>query len=275
MRKFINIFRLLCCSALLVQFTSCDLLDFDVDSDLSKVAAAMALNYDTIYVTPGTFIALKPTFDPDSLNTKDYLVWSSDTNVVSVNRLTGRIKAEAPGWARLFVETVSSQLRDSCTVNVIPVWEPVEAEFPYETVFYAEVTVKGKPINENMIVAAFVGGELRAVGQALTFHDINFIQMRVGADDIYGNVQKVAPQEEEQSEEQDEEEQGEEFYDELFEEDQEAEAEEPAPLPTEPQDITFRCYDPILLRLYEYTLPAGFDGNTHGTLSKLYKIEFK
>lgn len=275
MRKFINIFRLLCCSALLVQFTSCDLLDFDVDSDLSKVAAAMALNYDTIYVTPGTFIALKPTFDPDSLNTKDYLVWSSDTNVVSVNRLTGRIKAEAPGWARLFVETVSSQLRDSCTVNVIPVWEPVEAEFPYETVFYAEVTVKGKPINENMIVAAFVGDELRAVGQTLTFHDINFIQMRVGADDIYGNVQKVAPQEEEQSEEQDEEEQGEEFYDELFEEDQEAEAEEPAPLPTEPQDITFRCYDPILLRLYEYTLPAGFDGNTHGTLSKLFKIEFK
>lgn len=275
MRKFIKILRLLCCSALLVQFTSCDLLDFDVDSDLSKVAAAMALNYDTIYVTPGTFIALKPTFDPDSLNTKDYLVWSSDTNVVSVNRLTGRIKAEAPGWARLFVETVSSQLRDSCTVNVIPVWEPVEAEFPYETVFYAEVTVKGKPINENMIVAAFVGDELRAVGQTLTFHDINFIQMRVGADDIYGNVQKVAPQEEEQSEEQDEEEQGEEFYDELFEEDQEAEAEEPAPLPTEPQDITFRCYDPILLRLYEYTLPAGFDGNTHGTLSKLYKIEFK
>lgn len=275
MRKFINIFRLLCCSALLVQFTSCDLLDFDVDSDLSKVAAAMALNYDTIYVTPGTFIALKPTFDPDSLNTKDYLVWSSDTNVVSVNRLTGRIKAEAPGWARLFVETVSSQLRDSCTVNVIPVWEPVEAEFPYETVFYADVTVKGRPIGEHMIVAAFVGGELRAVGQALTFHDIHFIQMRVGADDIYGNVQKVAPQEEEQSEEQDEEEQGEEFYDELFEEDQEADAEEPAPLPTEPQDITFRCYDPILLRLYEYTLPAGFDGNTHGTLSKLYKIEFK
>ena len=275
MRKFINIFRLLCCSALLVQFTSCDLLDFDVDSDLSKVAAAMALNYDTIYVTPGTFIALKPTFDPDSLNTKDYLVWSSDTNVVSVNRLTGRIKAEAPGWARLFVETVSSQLRDSCTVNVIPVWEPVEAEFPYETVFYAEVTVKGKPINENMIVAAFVGDELRAVGQTLTFHDINFIQMRVGADDIYGNVQKVTPPADDESEDQNEEEEGEEVYDELYEEDQDNSAEEPAPLPTEPQDITFRCYDPILLRLYEYTLPAGFDGDTHGTLSKLYKIEFK
>lgn len=257
MRKITKIFRLLCCSALLVQLTSCDLLDFDVDSDLSKVAAAMALNYDTIYVTPGTFIALKPTFEPDTLNTKDYLVWSSDTNVVSVNRLTGRIKAEAPGWARLYVETVSSQLKDSCTVNVIPDWRTITKVYPYETVFYADITFKGKPLNENMIVAAFVGDEFRGIGEVLTFNNISFIQLRVGGDDIYGNALMTTPGEEEEEEE---------VYDNEDEDDNED--------ANKPQPIVFRCYDPILLRLYECPDTAYFNGATNGTLSKPYKIEF-
>ena len=303
MKKLSKILHLLGCTFLLVQLSSCELLDFDVDSDLSKVAAAMALNYDTIYVTPGTFIALKPTFDPDTLNTKDYLVWSSDTNVVSVNRETGRIRAEAPGWAKLYAESVSAQLKDSCTVNVIPVWEAVAETYPYETVFYAEAILNGKPVNENMIVAAFVGDECRAIGEVLTFHDISFIQLRVGAEDPIGNMLVVKPQDND-DEEEGEEEEGEEEEEEDEEADEnenvndnededegdigniwdiwdddededEDEGGEEEPATPQQQVITFRCYDPILLRLYECPVKVEFDGKTYGTLSKLYKITFK
>lgn len=299
MRKIIKIFRLLCCTALLVQFTSCELLDFEVDSDLSKIAAAMALNYDTIYVTPGTFIALKPTFDPDTLNTKDYLVWSSDTNVVSVNRETGRIRAEAPGWATLYAESVSAQLKDSCTVNVIPVWEAVAETYPYETIFLAEAILNGKPVNENMIVAAFVGDECRAIGEVLTYHDITFIQLRVGAEDPIGNMLVVKPQDNNNEEVDEDEEEGEDenanendnvndneeeeeddngniwdiWNDDEDEDEDEGGEEEPAT--PQQQVITFRCYDPVLLRLYECPVKVEFDGKTYGTLSKLYKITFK
>lgn len=248
MRKIHHIFRLLCCTFLLVQFTSCD-LEFDVDSDLSKIAAEMSLNFDTAYVMRGDTLPLRPVFKPDTLNIKDIFVRSSNDEVVNVNVLTGRIEAVGAGWARLYVESVSARLLDSCDVCVMVPWEQTaEVEYPYETIFYADVTVNGKPLTEDMKVGAFVGDECRAVAEALTFHGVSLLQLRVGSEELVDDMSVPdLPYDDEDDEG---------GYEVIRDK------------------ITFRCYDSRLRQLYECPVKPDFDGETHGTLSKLYKIEF-
>ena len=293
MRKISKILRLLFCSALLVQMASCELIDFDVDSDLSQIAAQMKLNFDTAYVYQGYIVHVTPTFEPDSLNISDVYITTSDSSVVNVNMLTGQIKAVGVGWATLYVESVSAQIQDSCHVYVMAPWEVAAETFPYETVFYADVTVKGEPLNENMVVAAFVNGECRGVGEALSFHGIDLMQLRVWAENIYDdskvpNIPDVTGNDDDDEDDEDEEDEDEDEEDEDEDEDEEEEDdEEDDNSPLEPEDgvdptptlykpiITFRCYDKKKLKLYESDITEEFDCETHGTLSKLYKINFK
>ena len=282
-------------------FTSCELLDFDVDSDLAQIAAQMKLNFDTAYVYKGYTLNVIPVFEPDSLNITDLFYTSGDSTVVEVNMLTGKIVAVGAGWAELYAESVSARIKDSCTVCVMEPWDVTQDEYPYETVFYADVTVKGEPLNENMVVAAFVGNECRCIGEALEFHGINLIQFRVGGEDAYGNKLIVIPsddnsgneeEEDDEDEDNDDEEdneeveipdndEGEENDDiwDIFDDDDEGGDEGgedvgPTP-PQEPQTIVFRCYDKKKLKLYECAVTVPFDGATRGTLSNLYKIDFK
>ena len=274
------IFYILYFMSALVGFTSCD-LEFEVDSELLKIAAEMSLNYDTVYVMQGDTIALQPKFKPDTLNIKDIYVRSSNYDVVNVNILNGRIEAVGTGWARLFVESVSARLMDSCDVCVMVPWETTaQMEYPYETIFYADITVQGKPLTEDMIVGAFVGEECRGIAQPLTFHGVSLMQLRVGAENVYddssipdipdidssGDAGLPDPEEDENDGDDDENdnsggpllpEEGVENTTDIYQE-----------------VITFRCYDKKTLRLYESLVTVDFDGETHGTLSKLFKIEF-
>lgn len=288
MKKLTKILHLLGCTFLLVQLSSCELLDFDVDSDLTQIAAQMKLNFDTAYVYRGYTLHVIPTFEPDSLNISDVYYTSRDTSVVYVDMKTGRITAVGAGWTKLYVESVSARIKDSCTVCVMDPWELQQEEFPYETVFYAEATVKGAPIDNNMVFAAFVNDEFRGLGEVLTFYGISFVQLRVGGDDMFGNSLMTTPGEEEEEDEEgiyvpnsrnedeyDNEDDNEDDNEEDNEEDNEDDSGTPDETNNEPQTIVFRCYDKKKLKLYECPITATFDGATHGTLSNLYKMEFK
>ena len=272
MKKLTKILHLLGCTFLLVQLSSCELLDFDVDSDLAQIAAQMKLNFDTAYVYRGYTLHVIPTFEPDSLNISDVYYTSGDTSVVYVDMKTGRITAVGAGWTKLYVESVSARIQDSCTVCVMDPWELQQEEFPYETVFYADATVKDAPMDSNMVFAAFVGDECRAIGELLEFYGVKLLQFRVGGDDVFGNKIIITPPNDNEDEEEEEDDEG-------NEDDEEEPGNPQTPdtptVPQEPQTITFRCYDKKKLRLYECTLNATFDGATHGTLSNLYKMEFK
>ena len=277
LRKFPDsrqfIFYLLYFMFALLGFTSCD-LEFEVDSELSKIAAEMSLNFDTVYVMRGDTVVLQPKFKPDTLNITDIYVRSSDYDVVNVNLQTGRIEAVGAGWATLYVESVSARLLDSCTVCVMTPWDVPEELYPYETVFYADVTLDGKPLTEDMVVAAFVGEECRAIGQVLTFHGVTLTQLRVGAENLYDNSSiPDIPDGPGYSEDEDDED----------DDDDDDDDNDSGPLEPAGDDVTpdvyqeviyFRCYDKKRLRLYECYETATFDGETHGTLSKLYKIAF-
>lgn len=272
MKKLTKILHLLGCTFLLVQLSSCELLDFDVDSDLAQIAAQMKLNFDTAYVYRGYTLHVIPTFEPDSLNISDVYYTSGDTSVVYVDMKTGRITAVGAGWTKLYVESVSARIQDSCTVCVMDPWELQQEEFPYETVFYADATVKDAPMDSNMVFAAFVGDECRAIGELLEFYGVKLLQFRVGGDDVFGNKIIITPPNDNEDEEEEEDDEG-------NEDDEEEPGNPQTPdtptVPQEPQTITFRCYDKKKLKLYECTLNATFDGATHGTLSNLYKMEFK
>ena len=251
MRKIIHIFHLLCCTCLLVQFTSCELLDFEVDSDLSQIAAKMSLGFDTVYVMRGDSVVVRPVFKPDSLNIRDIFITSSNPEVVSVNLLTGKITAVGAGWSRLYVQSVSAQLTDSCDVCVMEVWKTSEKGFPYETIFYANVTLNGKPLTKDMMVAAFVGDECRAVGEALSFHGIDFLQFRVGGETLSESSSVPPPPDDDEEDDDDD------------------------PPTVLRERIYFRLYDSKNHWLYYHLPGVEFDGETHGTPSKLYKIDFK
>jgi len=69
-----------------------------------------------------------------------------------------------PGWTKVYAESVSSRLIDSCVVCVMAPWDEPDVEYPTETVIYADVTIQGQPATQETLVAAFVGDELRAFG---------------------------------------------------------------------------------------------------------------
>ena len=68
--------------------------------------------------------------------------------------LLGATSLFAPGWATIMAMSVSSRMIDSCRVCVLPDWAPSEEGYPYETIVYADVTVKGRPMDGDMVVAA-------------------------------------------------------------------------------------------------------------------------
>ncbi len=118
-------------------------------------------------------------------------------------------------------------------------WDYQLPTYPYETVFYADVTVHGKPFNpETMKLYAYIDDELRGIGVMRESHGIRYMELRVGSE----------------------------------------QASEGADDPEEDplmQLIKFKIYDKS--RLIEEDIPGLvlFDGAAHGTLSKLYKIEIK
>ena len=286
-------------------FTSCGLIDIDVDSDISQIAAEMKLNFDTAYVWKGFVVNLVPQFKPDSLNITDIYVRAENPEVVDVNLLSGRITAVGAGWTRLFVESVSAQIKDTCTVCVMELWDVTQAQYPYETVFYADVTLRGEPLTEDMVVAAFVGNECRAIGEVLKFHGISLMQLRVGAENIHdsSNIPDIPDTDitgDDDDEGGDDDDEGgddeggddeggndeggdDEGGDDGNDDDDDGGGGGPLvpddgvdPNPWIYQEtIVFRCYDKKKLRLYECPITPEFDGQTHGTLSNLYKIDFE
>lgn len=278
MKAITKLPRLLLCILLSAQMASCGLLDFDVDDELAQVAAEMMLNYDTAYAMRGDTLVINPVFKPDSINIKDLFMRSSDSNVLSVSG--NRIEAVGVGHATLSIESVSAHLSGSIVVYVMEPWVASTQVYPYETVFYTDVTVDGKPLTDDMVVAAFVGNECRAIGKAQTFHGIPMVQFRVGSEELYTEVDSVwtvDPGEEEEEEMDTGED--EEDDEELDEDEEDDEDDEIVPdtghwVYIYHDQISFRCYDGRRHILYTLPIREDLDGEAHGWLSELLKLEF-
>lgn len=184
-----NTLRLTIGTALLA---SCGLVDIDLD-EIADVAGQMDLGRDTVYVMAGDRYVIRPTFTPDTIANKQvFYVSSADT----VAKMVGdTVVALSEGWTTVTGISVSSRLPDSCQVCVMPLWvAPTPYAYPYETIVYADVTIHDAVPTKDMVVGAFVGDELRAIGQPLTVDKYKVMFFRVLSDadpDYEGQMQPI------------------------------------------------------------------------------------
>ncbi len=274
--------RLMLGILLSVQMVSCGLLDFDVDDELVQTATEMMLNYDTAYAMRGDTLLINPVFKPDSVNIRDLYMRSSNSEVLSVKG--NRIEAVGAGYATLYIESVSAHLSGSIVVYVMEPWVASTQVYPYETVFYTDVTVDGKRLSQDndMIVAAFVGNECRAIGQLKTFHGMPTWQFRVGSEELYTGSDSIWIEDPiiEDDEDIDEDDEDDEELDEGDEDEDEDEEEEVVYdsghwVYVYREQISFRCYDSRRHILYTLPLREDLDGEAHGRLSELFLLDFK
>ncbi len=243
------IHRILLFIGVAAQLTSCGLLDFDVDEYGVVTATEMHLEQDTFYVMRGDIFSLNPVFTPDTINITDLFLLPANSEVVAV-RGGDMLEAVGEGGTQVYITSVSARIQDTCMVYVSAPWLTEERVWPYETVFYANVTVDGKPLTEDMEVAAFVGNECRALGHSMTSLGITYFRFRVGSDILYDDD-----------------------WEDGYSEEGEYDAEGLDGGAYRPQ-INFRCYDRAHRMLYTTSTHAFFDGESHGTLSDLFEINF-
>ncbi|MBO4801609.1 MAG: hypothetical protein J5545_07055 [Bacteroidaceae bacterium] len=140
--------------------TGCGLIELD-PNDEAKVPTKMYFQPDTVYVMEGDTFQVQPLFEPDSVNNK-VLTWGSlNEDVVRLQNDT--LIAEQEGWARIIVTSVAALAIDSLDVCVMKPWVISETRYPYEMVVFADVSVHGQPITQDMTLAAFSGTSIRGV----------------------------------------------------------------------------------------------------------------
>ncbi len=234
MKKLTNIL----CFAMSLFFTfSCGLME--LEEDMPQVEVKMFFERDTIYVMQGESFTINPIFEPDTIPLGDVYWTSSNEDVVSFSLTNGTFTAVSEGWTTVFGTSVLHQKEDSCQICVLRSWDYQLPIYPYETVFYADVTVHGKPFNpDTMKLYAYINDELCGIGVQRESHGVPYIELRVGSE---------------------------------LAEENETDADEDPFL----QLIKFKIYDKHLLIEEEVPGLVLFDGAAHGTLSKLYKIEIK
>ncbi|MBQ9559353.1 MAG: hypothetical protein IJV08_05150 [Bacteroidaceae bacterium] len=242
-----RVFRWVFCLLLCLSVTSCGF--FDLDEVGAETAAKMTLEQDTLYVMQGDTFSIRPVFDPDTVNITDLYFLPVNNEVLAV-RGVDMLEAVGEGATKVYITSVSARLIDSCMVYVSAPWDIRLRVWPYETVFYTHITVNGQPLTEDMEVAAFVGNECRALGQAMTSQGISYIRFRVGSDILYDNQPDID--------------------DGLGGEEEDAKEGTDDNLPR----ISFRCYDHRHRKLYTTPVHGTFDGEAHGTLSELFEIAF-
>ena len=161
---------------LVLLLTSCGLIEIDPDTE-AKLPTKMAFPYDTVYVMQGDTFIVQPLFQPDSVTNKTCFWLSLNPDIVSLENDT--LVAEQEGWARIMATSVATAITDSVDVCVMKPWVVSNTAYPYEMVVYADVTVHGQPMTEDMILAAFIGDEIRGIGTPLRVGDKDIWRIRI------------------------------------------------------------------------------------------------
>jgi hypothetical protein len=286
----------------------------DIENEEVQDKISMLLNYDTVYALPGDTFALNPVYVDDKgqlqeLNISGLLITSSNSEVVEVDYVKKTIKAVGVGECKVYVEPVAVlnniiNKKDSLMVYVFDLWEPTSRVFPYETVFYTKATVDGKELDTNdMSLFAFVplpnfysnnpfiGFECRAKGVPMNYHNKKGVmQLRVGADELGSEDDDDWDVEYEYEYETDEEGNlvldGDGFP--IIKRDENGKPiikrdENGDPIKAEAEDaigvgnnsIIFRLYDKRTHQLYTCAKQVISDGETKGSLSKPYQLDFE
>jgi len=142
-----------------------------------KSAGTMTLARDTIDLMVGDSFKIPVTFSPDSLSNSEVWWDMDDEEIVTFRNDT--IVAMQQGSTRVTATSVSDRLTSSCIVNVWPRWYDNPHRYPYDMVIYANITIDGEPIGDNVFVGAFINNELRGVARTTELNGHRYTVIRV------------------------------------------------------------------------------------------------
>lgn len=157
--------------------TSCGIIDFDM-GEITQSSYEMSLNLDTAVVLQGESFHLTPIFTPDSIDNQEVYWMSSNSNVVFV--LGNNLIALNEGEAIVKAISVQNRNMDSCYVKVLPRWEVNPYQYSDDMVVYANVQIGGKAFDsKNMLLGAFIGGQLRGIGEEIEWTGTKYYKIRI------------------------------------------------------------------------------------------------
>ena len=182
MKKLRHITAFLCVVTLVPLITSCGLIDMEFDENV-QVDFDMRLDHDTVYVEEGDSFVLQPMFIPDSVINREVLFLSADDNVAYVNNDT--IVAVSEGETVINAISVANEKMAFCQVYVMAPWKVDIYKYSNDMVAYVTASIDGEPLNlETQKIGAYVGGELRGIGELIELNDKKILQIR-----IYGHYE--------------------------------------------------------------------------------------
>jgi len=161
-------------------FTSCGEF-WEIDTTDVGDKGKMELQRKVVSIVVGDGYKVPVTFTPSDLAT-NAVFWLSENNDVAFIR-NDSIIGNSTGVARIIAFSTLSQLRDTCYAYVMPTMEVLTGTYPYDMVIYASVTVHGKKLtadnSKDILVVAFVGDQVRGVGQMRKHKDKEYMELRV------------------------------------------------------------------------------------------------
>lgn len=187
---------------------------------------AMTLSNHAVTIMEGDTCVVRPLFTPEAISNAA-VFWTTINQEVARFINPDTLLAVAEGTTEaIAIPVIDYTKTDTCRVTVIPRWEfNANFNYPEDMVVYADISVHGQPVNNDMLIGAFCGDELRGLGQTLERFGVRYTLIRVWG-----------------------------------------------PYALSHETIVFRCYDRRNYTLEEFDEALEFDGESHGTLSSLYKL---
>ena len=164
----------------LLLFMSCgDFFEFD-SGDMTS-AHRMGMTRHVVTLVEGDRYCIPVWFWPDSL-TNNAVYWESEDDSIATF-VNDTLVARREGLTRAFAFTTIDRLRDTCWVQVMPQMYVAPGSYPYEMMIYASVDIHGTPLTvqnqDTVVIAAYVGDELRGVGRMRQDFGIDYLSLRV------------------------------------------------------------------------------------------------
>lgn len=170
----------LCLFTFLLLCSSCG--DFwEVETNEALKAGSMTIGQRVVTMPVGEVYKVPVKFTPDDLPTTPVMWLSMDDKIAAVRN--DSVVAVAEGITRLIAFSTLDNLRDTCYAYILPSLEMVTGRYPYDMVVFGDVSVHGtKLTSENekdFKVVAFVGNEVRGVGQMRQQSGKEYLELRV------------------------------------------------------------------------------------------------
>ena len=144
-------------------------------------AGSMQLSRKVIPLIEGDRYSIPVAFDPVELS-NNTVYWLTEDNTVA-RFVNDTLVALSEGQTMAYAWSPIDLLRDTAIVVVLPGMYEAPDNYPYDMVIYASVNIHGTPLTQanadQYAIGAYVGEELRGLGQVEQRQGIDYVVIRV------------------------------------------------------------------------------------------------